>query len=100
MEILEHIKQLRDNRSWSNYRLAKEAKISEGSLNNLFRLNNQPTIPTLEAICAGFGITLSQFFAESGDAVVLNAEQKEMLEMWNTLTQDQKTALLELLRKM
>ena len=100
MEILERIRQLRDNRGWSNYRLAKEAKISEGSLNNLFRLNNQPTIPTLEAICAGFGITLSQFFAESDDAVVLNAEQKEMLDMWNTLTQDQKTALLELLKRM
>jgi len=100
MEILERIKQLRDNRGWSNYRLAKEANISEGSLNNLFRLNNQPTIPTLESICAGFNITLSQFFAESDEAVVLNAEQKEMLDMWNSLTKDQKAALLELLRKM
>jgi transcriptional regulator with XRE-family HTH domain len=100
MEILDRIKQLRDSRGWSNYRLAKEAKISEGSLNNLFRLNNQPTIPTLEAICAGFDITLSQFFADSDDAVVLNTEQKEMLDMWNTLTKDQKTALLELLKKM
>jgi transcriptional regulator with XRE-family HTH domain len=100
MEILERIKQLRDSRGWSNYRLAKEANISEGSLNNLFRLNNQPTIPTLEAICAGFDITLSQFFADSNEAVVLNAEQKEMLDMWNTLTKDQKTALLELLKKM
>jgi len=31
---------------------------------------------------------------------VLNAEQKEMLDMWNTLNKDQKTALLELLKKM
>ena len=100
MELLERIKQLRDSRGWSNYRLAKEANISEGSLNNLFRLNNQPTIPTLEAICTGFDITLSQFFAEGEEAVVLNAEQKEMLEMWNTLTKDQKAALLELLKKM
>jgi len=38
MEILERIKQLRDSRGWSNYRLAKEADIAEGSLNNLFRL--------------------------------------------------------------
>jgi len=100
MEILERIKQLRDSRGWSNYRLAKEADISEGSLNNLFRLNNQPTIPTLESICRGFDITLSQFFAAGDEAVVLNAEQKEMLDMWNTLTKDQKTALLELLKKM
>lgn len=100
MDILNRIKQLRDERDWSNYRLAKEAGISEGSLNNLFRLNNQPTIPTLEAICTGFGISLSQFFAEGDEAVILNEEQREMLDIWNTLNKEQKAALLELLKKM
>ena len=100
MDLLERIKTLRDERGWSNYRLAKEAGISEGSLNNLFRLNNLPTIPTLEAICAGFDITLSQFFAEDGEAVVLSDDQRDMLNTWNTLTKDKKTALLELLKKM
>lgn len=100
MDILNRIKQLRDERGWSNYRLAKEAQISEGSLNNLFRLNNQPTIPTLEAICTGFDISLSQFFAEGNEAVILNGEQKEMLDIWNTLNKEQKAALLELLKKM
>ena len=100
MKILDRIKQLRDERGWSNYRLAKEADISEGSLNNLFRLNNQPTIPTLEAICKGLDINLSQFFANENDAIVLSTEQKEMLEIWNTLNKEQKIALLELLKKM
>jgi len=100
MEILNRIKRLRDERGWSNYRLAKEAGISEGSLNNLFRLNNQPTIPTLEAICAGFDMSLSQFFAEGQEAMVLNEAQKEMLNVWNTLNKEQKAALLELLKKM
>jgi transcriptional regulator with XRE-family HTH domain len=100
MDILDRIKQLRDERGWSNYKLAKEAHISEGSLNNLFRLNNQPTIPTLEAICAGFDISLSQFFAEGTEAIVLNEEQKEMLDIWNTLNREKKSALLELLKKM
>ena len=100
MDILDRIKQLRDERGWSNYKLAKEAHISEGSLNNLFRLNNQPTIPTLEAICAGLGISLSQFFAEGNEAIVLNDEQKEMLNIWSTLNKERKAALLELLKKM
>ena len=100
MVILERIKQLRDERGWSNYRLAKEACISEGSLNNLFRLGNQPTIPTLEAICNGLGISLCQFFAYGNEAVVLNQEQVEMLNVWNTLNKDQKVALLELLKRM
>lgn len=100
MDILNRIKQLRDERGWSNYKLAREAQISEGSLNNLFRLNNQPTIPTLEAICTGLGISLSQFFAEGNEAIVLNDEQREMLDIWGTLNKDQKAALLELLKKM
>ncbi len=98
MEILTRIRQLRDTRGWSNYRLAKEAQISEGSLNNLFRLNNQPTLPTLEALCSGFGITLSQFFAEENDPIVLNREQREMLDIWNTLNKAQKAALLKLMQ--
>lgn len=100
MNILDRIKQLRDERGWSNYKLAKEADISEGSLNNLFRLNNQPTIPTLEALCKGFDMSLSQFFAEGNEAVVLSEEQKEMLDIWGTLNKEQKAALLELLKKM
>lgn len=99
MEILERIKQLRDERGWSNYRLAREADISENSLNNLFRRNNLPTIPTLEAICKGLGITLSQFFAEGGEAVELSEAQKEMLQTWNTLNDEQKNTLLEFLKK-
>lgn len=99
MDILNRIKQLSDERGWSNYKLAKEAHIAESSLNNLFRLNNQPTISTLESICNGFGITLSQFFSEGNEPVVLNEEQREMLDVWNTLKQDQKAALLEFLKK-
>jgi transcriptional regulator with XRE-family HTH domain len=100
MDTLNRITQLRDERGWSNYRLAKEANISQTTLRNLFNRNTLPSIPTLEAICAGLGVTLSQFFADGGEAIELNAEQKEMLDMWNTLSQDQKSPLLELLRKM
>ena len=99
MDILENIKKLRDERGWSNYKLAKKADISEDSLNNLFRLGNLPTIPALEAICKGFDITLSQFFAEDGEALTLTQEQQNMLNSWNTLTKEQKNALLELLKQ-
>ena len=100
MAALDRIKQLRDDRGWSNYRLAKESGISEGSLNNLFRLNNQPTLPTLETLCVAFGISLSQFFADDGDAVILNSEQREILDAWSVLSKEQKIALLELLKTM
>ena len=99
MDVLERIKQLRDERGWSNYRLAKEAKFSENTLNNLFRRNNVPTIPTLEAICAGFGITLSQFFAEGNEPIALNDKQREMLKTWDSLADEQKESLLDFIKK-
>jgi transcriptional regulator with XRE-family HTH domain len=98
MDILERIKKLRDERGWSNYRLAKEANISENTLNNLFRRNNLPTIPTLEIICTGFGISLSQFFAERGEPVELSEIQREMLTEWDALTDNQKSSLLDFLK--
>lgn len=97
MDILGRIKQLRDNRGWSNYRLAREAGISEGSLNNLFRLNNQPTIPTLAAICSGLDISLSQFFASGDEAIALSDEQREVLDVWRALSREQRCKLLELI---
>ena len=100
MDTLKRITELRDERGWSNYRLAKESNISQTTLRNLYNRNTLPSIPTLEAICAGLGISLSQFFAEGDEAVELSAKQKEMLDTWNTLPEDQKTALLELMKKM
>ncbi|MCL2852742.1 MAG: helix-turn-helix domain-containing protein [Defluviitaleaceae bacterium] len=100
MDISDRIKQLSKERGWTNYRLAKESNVPQATVNNLFRLNNQPTVPTLESLCNGFGITLSQFFAEGDEAVILSEEQREMLKVWDTLNKEQKAALLELLKKM
>ena len=78
--------------------MAKEANVLEASLNTMFRLNNQPTIHTLEAICRGLGISLSQFFAEDGEAIVLDKKQREMLNTWNSLNNEQKNTLLDFLK--
>jgi transcriptional regulator with XRE-family HTH domain len=100
MDILNRIGELQSERGWSKYRLAKEAGISEGSLNNMFRQNSLPSIPTLESLCKGFGITLAQFFAESGEPIALTNDQEQMLSLWNALTIDQKRATIELFKSM
>lgn len=98
VNTLERIKNLLDERKWSVYKLSKVSGISQSTLSNMFTRNNDPSISTLENICAAFGITLSQFFAGEGEMVALNFEQAEMLEKWSTLTPEQKRALLELLK--
>ncbi len=100
MDVLIRIRQLLDEHGWSEYKLSKMSGVAQSTLSNMFKRNNAPTIPTLEAICNGFGITLSQFFAREGDSVVLSREQHEMLESWSTLSNDKKDALKKLLENM
>ena len=75
MDTHKRLRQLLDERGWTEYRLSKECGLSESTLANIFRRNTLPSISTLESICAGFGITLSQFFAD-GDMVEMTPEIK------------------------
>ena len=88
---------LLDERGWTEYRLAKECGLSESTIANIFRRNSVPSITTLESICNGFGITLSQFFAD-GDMVELTPQAKELFDNWVTLTPEQKNAVLTMVR--
>lgn len=99
MDTNARIRQLMDERHWTEYKLAKESMLSQSTIANLFKRNTVPSISTLEAICSGFGITLAQFFAE-GDMVELTKEQQEMFKQWVSLTDEQKELLYGLIRNM
>lgn len=96
MDAKARIRQLMDERQWTEYRLAIASGLSQSTVANIFNRNTTPSVSTLESICAGFGITLAQFFAE-GDLVELSQEQKEMFAAWATLTKPQKEALRQLI---
>ena len=96
MDINKRMLELMEQKGWSEYRLSKESGISGSTIANLFRRNSIPSIPTLEALCAGLGISLSQFFAEN-DLVELNPEQQEVFTKWRVLTEKQKTVVHELI---
>lgn len=96
MDTQQRLRQLLDERGWTEYRLSKKCGLSESTLANIFRRNTTPSITTLEAICNGFGITLSQFFAE-GDLVELTPELKDLFEKWVNLTPEQKAAVYSMI---
>ena len=97
MDILERLNALLKARGWTRYRLSKESGLTESTLANIFLRNAMPSLDTLEHICAGFGITLSQFFAD-GEMVELTPELKEVFDNWRTLTPEQKNAALTMMR--
>ena len=96
MDAKARIRELMAERKWSEYRLAIASGLSQSTVANIFNRNTTPSIATLESICAGFGITLAQFFAE-GDMVELTEEQKEMFAAWSSLSKDQKNVLRQLI---
>ena len=99
MDTHERLRQLLIERGWSEYKLAKRCGLSESTVANIFRRNTVPSIATLETICSGFGITMSQFFAE-GDMVEITPELKELFENWVNLTPEQKKAANQMLKAM
>ncbi len=97
MDTHERLRQLLAERGWSVYRLAVKCGLSESTLANIFKRNTVPSVATLESICNGFGITLSQFFAEN-EMVELTPELKELFDNWVNLTIEQKSAVKQLLK--
>lgn len=99
MNTNERLKKILNERGWSYYKLSKASGLSESTVTNIFKRNTVPSIPTLELICQGFGITLSQFFSD-GDMVELTPELKQVFDGWCNLTVKQKKAVLQMIDAM
>lgn len=84
---------------WTNYRLEKESKLSHFTVTKMFNRNNAPTLPTLEAVCKVFGITMTQFFSDD-ELHALTPEQQKLFFMCNSLTDEQNPLLLNLMHTM
>ena len=99
-DILNEITKLRMQRGWNEYQLAKHSGLSQSTISTWYRKGQTPTIQTLDKICQGFGITLSQFFAEGDDAISLTEEQRDILNSWSALREGQQKVIRDLLKNM
>lgn len=92
MDTKTRIKNLMKQKGVTEYKLSKLSGLSQSTISNIFNRNTEPTIPTLEAICNGLGISMAQFFFDESSEmfVVLTKEQKAMFDKWLFLTSKQK----------
>ena len=99
--VLQQIQRCMDERHWTLYKLSKESHIPYSSLNSLFQKGNQPTISTLEKICDGFGITLSEFFSYQPPyrhIPSLTSFEKNLLSESNKLNKKNQKLFLDFLK--
>ncbi len=92
-DILAVIAQYRAERDWTEYELAERSGLPQSTISSWYRKGMMPTIPSLQKICGAFGITLSQLFAEGDEPVALTDAQKQLLERWSTLSEEQQAAV-------
>ena len=95
MDVRELLQSLMDERQWTIYRVAKEAGIPWSTVRNMFKRNTEPSLSTLECICSGMGITLSQFF-DFDNSMGLSDEQRLLLSHWNALSEKEKALVANL----
>lgn len=99
-DILSAITAYREERGWTEYQLAERSGLPQSTISSWYRKNMVPTVPSLEKICAAFGVTLSQLFAEGAVPVALTQSQKLLLERWSRLNEEQQSAIFTLIDKM
>lgn len=93
-DAIERIKDLCKERNYSYYELAKRSNIAYSTLNSMILKNNSPTLPTLNKLCKGFGISILQFFQLEPKSDALLPKQSECLNLFSILTpEDQDLAL-------
>lgn len=97
IDILEKINEKRQERGWSEYMLAEKSELPQSTISSWYRKNMLPSLASLEKICNAFDMSMSQFLADD-EPFPLNKEQKQLLNEWETLSKEQKSALLKLIK--
>lgn len=95
-DVIHRIQTLLQAKHWSIYKLAKVSKLPYSSLNNIFKRNTCPGIPTLEKICCGLNISLSQFFEYKQNPLkddALTEDEQEVLYAYRSLSKRDKEIL-------
>ena len=98
MDIIERIKQLRDDRGWSTNQLALEAELTQSTVSTLLKKDGSlPSLDTLIKLCNAFGMTLAQFFREDEQSELVSTQEKTLIGCYRKLPEKKKRAILDLL---
>ena len=99
-DILQRILDERTRRGWSEYTLAQKSGLTQSTISTWYRKDLQPSVASIEKICHGLGITLSEFFMDykTGDNIELNQDQAEILMLWSKLSDKQSNLIIEMIK--
>lgn len=97
MDVASRLKELRTQREYSVYKLAKLSEISATYIHEIEDGKKQPTVEVLSRLCSALGITLADFFADDASNNI-RPELRELLVNAKVLTPEQLQALNEFIK--
>ena len=101
MDVLKRIDEIMRKQHLNDYQLSKLSGLSTSTISNMRKRNTIPPIATLEYICDSFDMTLSQFFVDEGTLLYpVNDTQKDFLDYFILLTEEQQQLVLEVVKNM
>lgn len=95
MDVLNRIQQLKEERSWTQYRLSLKSGIPTSDISVWNLRGSTPNPATVEKLCKGFEISMSEFYIENPENVVkdLTPLQFELVESTAVLSTEQRIRL-------
>ena len=94
------IAELCQKRGYTKYRLAQLTGITQTALGNILNQKSMPTMANLERICDAFEVTIAQFFSEDGRRLNLTDEQKEILDIWDSMEEKEREIFMTFIHSM
>ena len=99
MKVIHRITELRNERGWTNHRMAIEAGISSPTVTNWYNTRkSEPSLNAIISLCEAFEISLSDFFNPNKEYNVLTPFQKEMLSEICQLSKAERDSLLQYIK--
>ncbi len=92
-DVLNRIKELREIRHWSVYKLAQLSGIPQSTIATWYQKKLYPPVDKIEILCSTFEISLEEFFS-SRAKTGLTQEQQDLIHQWALLTKKEKAAIL------
>lgn len=91
--VLMRLRELCVKENISFYRLSKDSGVALSTISSLYTQNHYPSIPTLNRLCNGLNMTLSDFFLFEPKPDHLTEEERRIINRINNLSNEQKKYL-------
>lgn len=98
MDVKKRLGDLRNEKGYSAYKLAKLSGVSPSYIQRIENGERNPTVDKLEKICKGLGISLADFF--KADDFITTVDYMELVNHAKKLTNEQIKALNVILKEL